>query len=356
MKKVKALFSNIIELFKNVKFFGFSYLLRLGKAKKTADQIIPGFFLTHVVNCLLNVGFFEKISNKGMVNLELFSKEKNLDKRILELLCDYLFTLRILKKNKLDYSLTKRGKFIIEMLSGVFRIIYSFEDIFHNLESLLKKEKNVDKDAVINRKFEAKGTGETAKLLPFPIIIGIINKRKLNRVFDIGCGSATLLIELCKNNSEIIGYGVDNSAEAINCGNEQITEGNLKGRITLFKGNILRDFVNISGELDDIDIITATFVLHELFFEQKEKLINFLKGLRERFNNKPLMICENIKQGQRSLYSDPGLYSELQLAHGIVREQQMTREEWKEVFVKSGFNQIEERFLSFAKIAIYLIR
>jgi len=41
--------------------------------------------------------------------------------------------------------------------------------------------------------------------------------------------------------------------------------------------------------------------------------------------------------------------------HGFSCEQQLSRKEWKDVFGKAGFSVLEERYLSFAKIVIYIL-
>lgn len=350
------LFADAFELITAIKLLGFNHMLQIKKAKTLADKTLVGFFVTRVMNTLLNVGFFSEFSKKEVIDINLFSKERGLDKRILCLLCDYLHTLKILEKRIVGYRLTTKGRLIVEKLGGVFDIIYSFEDIFHNLEPLLKKEKIVGKDVVLRTDFEAKGTGAAAKFLPFPIMMDIINRGNFRNVFDIGCGSATFLIELCKSNPAITGYGVDISRDALLYGQRQLAENNLQDRITLFEGDVLNDFETITDKFNNADIVTASFMLHELFFEKEEKLIHFLIKLRCRYKNKPLMICENIKQTLQELRKEPGLYSELQLAHGIARERQMARKDWKEVFRKSGFREAKERYLSFAKIGIYIVR
>jgi ubiquinone/menaquinone biosynthesis C-methylase UbiE len=346
---------NIIELIKAIKILGFSHLLRISKAKKLGDEILPGFFITRAMNVLLNVGFFDEVSKRLTIDIDSFAKEKNFDERLLHLLCDYLYVYKILKKDRAKYRLTSKGKIVVEMLTGVFDILYSFEDIFHNLEALVKKEKILGQEVNKFFYFESKGTGTAAKQLIFPIIIDIIKKHNFKKVLDIGCGSGTFLIELCKKNPGIMSYGLDISQEAIIYGQHQLIENNLQGKITLLKGDILNILEIKDSDLKTVEAIIATFVLHELFFENKEKIINFLITLRQKFGNKPLLVCENIKQTLEELRKMPQFYSELQLAHGIACERQLTRREWKEIFNKSGFRNIKERYLAFAKISIFMV-
>jgi SAM-dependent methyltransferase len=346
---------NKIELIRAIRKVGLYNLLKVKKIKKIAGNIIGGFFLTRVISTLLNIDFFAGFSGNSSINTHLFCKENNLDEKVLCALCDYLSSLGILKKNKSEYYLTAKGKFILEMGSGLFNIVYSFEDIFHNLEPILKKERTAERDINKFLYFEAKGTGEAAKLLVFPIIIDIIEKKKFKRIFDIGCGSAAFLIELCKNVSGTIGYGVDLSRKAVLHGREELIKYNLENRIKLFEGNIIHDLDSFAEKISDAEIITASFVLHELFFENKEQIINFLVKFRRRFENKCLLVCENIEQSLDELRKDPGLYSEVQLAHRLVGEQQMTRKDWHTIFIKSGFKKIKERYLSFARISIFIL-
>jgi len=262
-----ALLSNTLELIKTVRILGLSHMLQMRKAKKLADKIQTGFFATRVINTLLNVGFFEEFSKREVVDIDSFAEERNFDRRILRILCDYLSILGIFKKDILGYHLDTKGKLLTEMLEGLFDILYSFEDIFHDLEPLLRKEKILGKDVAKRIYFEANGTGKAAKLLPFPIMIDVINKHNFKRVLDLGCGTATFLIELCKSNLKIKGYGVDISHEVLFYGQRQLIENSLQDRITLFEGNVLNDLEEAANRFNDVDIVTSSFVLHELFFE-----------------------------------------------------------------------------------------
>ncbi|MFA5271300.1 MAG: class I SAM-dependent methyltransferase [Candidatus Omnitrophota bacterium] len=345
---------NLLELTRAVKILGLNHLLKVRKIKKITGDIVGGFFLTRVMSTLLNANFFNEFSKNMVVDIHLFSKDNSLDEKTLGLLCDYLSSLKILKEKKPGYCLTAKGKFISEMGSGLFDIVYSFEGILHNLEPILKNEKTISRDSA-RLYFEAKGTGDAAKLLVFPIIIDTIKKNNFKRIFDIGCGSAAFLIELCKNIPEASGYGIDLSAEAILHGQKQIIKNYLGDKIELFAGNILTHLELFAEKINNADIVTASFVLHELFLKGKEQIIDFLAKFRNKFKNKYLLVCENIEQTPNELRKNPGLYSELQLVHRLIDEQQMSRKDWREVFQKSGFEEIIEQHLAFAKISIYIL-
>lgn len=353
-KKVPFL-SNLLELIRAMKFVNLPLLVKMKKAKKLADQMQWGHFTTKAVTALLNVGFFDEFSTNRFVDINTFSKKKNVDKRLLRLLCDYLYAVKVFKKHDSEYSLTSKGILINDMMRGLFDIIYAFDDIIYNIEPLLKKEKIIYQNVSRRLDREARGSSALAEFLPYPIVKDIIVKRGFKRVLDIGCGVGAFLIELCRTLPDVTTYGIDVSYDVLLHAQEQLKKYNLENRISLFEGDVTKDIEELAGRLDGVDVITAFFLLHELFFEQKEKLIEILSIIRSKFKDKPVIVCENIKLELEELKKDPGLYSELQLLHGFSCEQQLTRKEWKEVFAKAGFRVLEERYLSFTKVGIYIL-
>jgi len=344
----------MIELLKLIRIVGFKHMLRLKRASELSGNINRGFFATRTINTLFNIGFFDEFAENKEVNIDSFSMEKNLDTRILRLLCDYLYSLKLLEKEGSNYSLSYKGKLLTEIGRGAFDGIYAYEDVFYYLEPLLKMEKKYGRDIIRKSEFVAKGSGELAKLLPFPMVIDIVRKGNFKRILDLGCGDATFLISLCKSDPALKGYGVDISPQVIANGQKKLKENNLENRVSLFEGDIF-EIEKMANQLEDTDVATSFFVLHEFLSEGSEKVMEFLVEFRGIFKDVPLIISEITRQTPEELRKKPTLILEHHLFHDLSNQGEITREEWKEVFKKADFHSIKEEYVDFAKMGIYTI-
>lgn len=130
-----------------IKVIGLFNLLRLRRANLLAwNEILRGYYTTRTLQALFNIGFFDEIKRNGMVDAASFAASKNLDTDILTALCDSLVALDILKKEGIRYVPAKKGRLLADVAYGWFTGTYGYEDVFHNLEALLKKEKEYSKD------------------------------------------------------------------------------------------------------------------------------------------------------------------------------------------------------------------
>jgi methylase of polypeptide subunit release factors len=146
-------------------------------------------------------------------------------------------------------------------LSGAFDSVYAYEDIFYHLEALLRKEREYGVDVARRSDYVAKGSGQTGKLLAFPLIVDLLNQKNLKKVLDLGCGDGSFLAHLCENNGHIKGYGLDISPEAIERGCSNLMQKALQHRAQLFVGDIFK-IETMVDQLEGIEAGTAIYVLH----------------------------------------------------------------------------------------------
>jgi len=345
----------MIELLKTIQVVGLRRILRLYRGYRLAwMNTISGFYTTRTMQALFNVGFFDELQEKGTVNVEFFATSKNLDARILKSLCDSLFALSILKKNGSDYSLDSKGRILVEVAHGWFDGVYGYEEVFHFLEALLRKEKAYGRDVKRRSDFVAKGSGEMEKWIYFPLAIDFINKNGFEKVLDLGCGDATFLTNLCESNDEVTGYGIDIAPEAIVDGRERVKQAGLQGRIHLFVEDISK-LERVPDQLQGIDVATTFFVLHEILFAGADRVVELLRSFRTVFPGVPLIVFEVIRPTPEEMRKRPGMAIQYFLQHDLANQKPVSREEWKELFKTAGCSSISERYLGFARTGIYTL-
>lgn len=346
----------MIELLRTIQVVGWQRMLKLARGYRLGwTGILPGFYTTRTIQALFNVGFFDEMQARGSVNLERFAQNQNLDLDILKSLCDSLYALKILKTNGANYVLDRKGQLLVEVTRGWFDGVYGYEEVFHNLEALLKKEKVYGKDVTRRSDYVASGSGEIEKWIYFPLAIDIIERHGGQKVLDLGCGDATFLRNLCERNAEVTGYGIDIAPEAIAEGQEKVRQAGLQDRIHLFVEDISR-LAQAPAPLQGIDIATTFFVFHELLYDGADGVIGVLRSFRTIFPGVPLIVFEVIKPTPEEMRRRPGMAVQYFLQHDLTHQKPVSRAEWKSLFRAAGFNSIEERYLGFARTAIFILR
>jgi cyclopropane fatty-acyl-phospholipid synthase-like methyltransferase len=344
----------LLELAKTIHRFGLPYMLRLQKTYRTGwDEMIRGYLETTTMHALLNVGLIDEMQKKPSVDLAEFAAQANLEMTVLEPLCEAFYCLGMFERNGSAYSLSDKGRAIVEVMRGWLEVCYGYSEVFHSLEPLMRKEKVYGKDFYRRSDFVARGSGEMENLLFFPMVNDIIIANKYKRVLDLGCGDGTFLRMLCGLNPDVECYGIDLAPQAVEEGNRVLKEKGLQERVHLTALDISKIE---EAPLPQIDAATVFFVLHELLFFGEDVLLNFLKNFRRLFPTAPLIAFEAVRPPAEELRKHPGISVYYFLYHDLTQQKPVDAQKWKELFRAAGFQSIEERQLDFAKAAIYILK
>ncbi len=345
----------MLELLRTVRVLGWRHLLRLARAKRHGEQLIRGFFATPTIIALLNAGLFDELARERSVSVESFASQRGLDPDVLDALCDYLYSLKVLERQDGVVTIGPRGRHLLDVLPGAFYSAGAYASVFYNLEPLLKGEKRYGADVERDTALAARGSGESGKLFVFPVVRNLIRERGISSVLDLGCGDAAFLIGLCQANEGISGYGVDISAAAIADGLRNVEQTNLDGRIQLLAEDMF-DLAPVAERFPDVQAATIFFVLHEFLQRGPERVLDFLTEFRRTFQGVPLIVCESVRHSPQELRKRPGPIMEFQLVHALSGQRTVTRREWRDMFATAGFASVEEIYFGLGRMVIYTVR
>jgi len=334
-----------------LRVLGLRFILRSSRLRQIGAETVRGFYLTRVLSVVLNVGLLDEMARRSAVDIDAFAAERGLDARILRSLCDYLDVLGFVERTPRGHALTARGQLIQGTLSGAYYLVDAYEDVFHNLEALLRREKVYGVDVHRRSEFVARGSGAIGQMLAFPMLADTIRRRRFQRILDLGCGDAAFLADLCRREPGICGVGLDVAPTAIALGRQRVTEQGLDGRIDLRVGDIF-DLPALRSELPAIDAATSVYVLHEF----QDRIVDVLRQFRAAFPGTPLLVCEVIRHTTEELRRRPGNISEIQLFHELSNQRLLTRAEWRERFAQAGFDRIDEDYLAPVRTCIYQVQ
>ncbi|MCX5692559.1 MAG: class I SAM-dependent methyltransferase [Candidatus Omnitrophica bacterium] len=346
----------ILQLCELARTIGINKLVSINLIHKDILKYARGHMMFYCISVLSNLGFFEELLKRERIDVALYAKEKGLDGKLLQSVCNYLYLVHIFDKEKERdvYSIGFKGRGIFRS-RGVFDLVCAYDPLFQELEELLNKKKVYGTDVFRREKFVAKGTAELGCYVSFPIVKDIIKRYRFKKVLDLGCGSGDFLFSLCDGNNDIVCYGIDISEEAIRHGRERVGSAGKGDKVELAVCNIF-NLDDIMARWYDIDVLTSMYVLHEFLSEGKEKVVELLRGIRKNFPGKHIIISEVCRKSIESLRKNPTAVAEHHLFHALSNQGIITFEEWEELFKESGYKLIEMKRFDFAEQGYFVLK
>lgn len=345
----------MLELIRTIRVVGLRKTIDLARAYKQGWMgILTGFYTTRTLQALFNVGFFDEMEAKGEIDIETFANERGLSGDILRALCESLYALEILDRDGTVYALAPKGRVLSGTARGWFIGTYGYESVFHNLEALLRREKEYGREVKRLPEPIARGSAEMEALLYFPLAIDIVARRGYRRVLDLGCGEGTFLRQLCAELPAVRGFGVDLAPEAIEAATQRAAENALDDRLRFFVEDVT-DLDGAPSAVGPVDAATIFFVLHEILYRGEDAAVEFLRGFRAKFPGVPLIVFEVIRPTPDEMRKRPGMAIHYALQHDLSHQKLVSAGEWRRLFGLAGFEHVDERNLAFARTGIFTV-
>lgn len=297
---------------------------------------IEGFFFSEVVVCLDRNGVLGCF-NKDLTIAEV-AREMNFDESVLSGICGFLEIEGVISIADGRVHLTPYGNQVLEQIGWFNLLVGGYGPTMNGLEDILRKGKNL---AERNEIDIAIGSGRIDQYDVIPTAIRVIEKWSVptDHVVDLGCGTASCLADLCEARRSLACVGVAGRSEVATAARALVSRRGLSDRITILDVDATEyrcDFVP--------DVFLIAFVLQEIAYQQGiEGLVSFLERLRRNNPTAWLLVFEvpNISWSNEELATDAGRYYRCYLlVHHLTRQQLLTVEQWRDVFMRSGYRLI----------------
>ena len=120
-----------------------------------------------------------------------------------------------------------------------------------------------------------------------PFVPDLISASGIHCLLDLGCGPASLLIEMAKSDTEFRGIGIDSNQVMCRYARREVRDADLSRRIKIKCGNAtnLKNQLSVS-ERNKVEGVHGRSFLNEFFASGDDLVIEMLQRLRSLFKNR----------------------------------------------------------------------
>jgi len=315
------------------------------KTSEDIREIAYSFRESRILLSAFELKIFTVI-NTHMMTSEEVSKIINADTRATDRLMSALCGMKLLKKVKEKYYNTDlSSKYLIEgkpdFMGNLYHTNHLWNSWAHLTDSVIKgssftgDQNKIEKDEWVEAFISAmhyRGVNQ-GKILSMMIDITNVNK-----ILDLGGGSAAFSMELVKKNPSINAVVLD-LPHVIPLTKKYVLQEGLIDKFNFIEGDYLtRDFES------NYDLILLSAIVHINSFEQNKLLI---KKCADSTNKNGMIIINDFIMNEDRTQPYNGAFFSLNMLVGTVSGDTYTEEEIKGWFTSAGISKIERKNTSF---------
>lgn len=320
------------------------------QARKLADEEVNGTLPANLFNsaiaafsivALSEVLVLDEIKSAGVLHIDSYAKEKNLNTPALKSLIDVAIGEGIIKSSPDGDTVTPGPEF-----SSIYRTKGFFTWLLGGCGELLRTSGTVIRNefrtnGFINRdaRMIGAGTGDFGAQFIDSEFDEFIEQQELSCVADLGCGSGERLIRILQANPEARGVGIDSAAGAVELARERLKESGLADRATVIQA----DVHEMPGrpEFREVDFVTSFLMGHD--FWPRERCLRMFDLIRESFPGlRSFVMCDTYKSGVIPSSEIPLLTLGFEHVHALMGQSIPTLDDWRSVFKEARWSVDKE--------------
>jgi SAM-dependent methyltransferase len=280
-----------------------------------AFDLAEAFHVSHAIATLNDLKVFAALEEPATA--EKIASKYKLDAKLLRGVLEYLAARTdLVRKSSEGFVTTRRYRngshFLIELYLG------AYGGNSTKLGRVLRNPSSAPE--VVDRRRYARAFDPVDRS-SIGFLAQLIRKLEINRVLDLGCGSAELLFDLAKHDPSFIGWGIDINREMCRTARTMIRTAGLGKQVKLLQGDCMNPGSLLRPSASNvIEAITACNFANELFRDGHALAVEWLRGLHKAFRGRLLMIDDYYGRlggkGGRKVARETLLHDYVQLISG----------------------------------------
>ncbi|KJS53984.1 hypothetical protein VM98_22095 [Streptomyces rubellomurinus subsp. indigoferus] len=254
----------------------------------TALDLVEGFHLAHVVAALHEEGVLAALERPGPA--EELARRTGLDSAWLRTLLDYTAARTdLLERTPDGYRATAR--YDPQARGLLDQYIGAYGPNGRQLRTLLRDPRPASD--TVDRARHAAAFAALDRSPALGLMAEVIAQLGLGRLLDLGCGTGSLLRDLAERGPDFTGWGLDANAAMCERARHSLAEAGLAARVSVLHGDCTRLAEAFPAEVRErIETISATSLLNEFFADGRTAAVAWLRGLRELFPGRALLVSD----------------------------------------------------------------
>jgi SAM-dependent methyltransferase len=251
-------------------------------------DLVEAFHLSQAVAALHELGLLAALTTPRSA-ARLASKFK-LDESILGGTLEYVASRTdLLRKTSagrlvVTRNYTAAAQFFLDLYLG------AYGGNAAQLKKILRHPARASK--TVDRKHHAQAFAKVGRV-SLGALPAIVRQLNFNNTLDLGCGNGELLLELGRQDSDFVGWGVDANPAMLKLARARVRAARLQSRIRFIAGDCRNPGAAIPKQVrSKTQSVTACHVANEMFRDGHERAVKWLKDLRQAFPARPLLISD----------------------------------------------------------------
>lgn len=250
----------------------------------SALDLAEGLQLAHAVTALLELGVLEALAKPRTA--EAVASLYRLDAVLLRGVLEYLAartSLVVKRGERFVAAVDGEGRFLLELYA------LAFGGNAVQLASILRRP-SLAAEAV-DRAHHARAfanAGTQVGALP-----SLIRQLGLERVLDLGCGPAAMLVDLAAHDPAFVGWGLERNPAMVREARRNLRAAGIGKRVRILEGDATRIATALPRAIAaEVQTVTASQFVNELFGRGPSRAVQWLRTLRRALPGRTLLIAD----------------------------------------------------------------
>jgi SAM-dependent methyltransferase len=262
-----------------------------------ARQMMSETILAHVLLGLSDAGFYEYVAGRDEFSMDEAIHSLNLDPFTFEGLLEYLLGCgALVRRSGNVVGITAKGERLFNVYTrGVLNVyLGGYNAVLQSLGEVLSKRLPLDAPSLQrSTRHAAAGTAYSTCAFTIPEVFSVMRDKGGKVCLDLGCGTGDFLLQWVLQDPDARGVGVDMSAGPLVQARDTAVRWGVADRLEFHEVRVGPEpLVVPPGALDEVDVVTSMYMLHELGRNGRQAIVDVVRALRAQLPGRHLLVLE----------------------------------------------------------------